>query len=789
MTEIRLYGGGESGLSAYEEYMLAQEEAGRPVLAKDDWLASLQGPPGVLVDPDALPWEASKLYPAKSITTDAGSSWCARRATQGERPSESPDAWTVFVPGVDLVFAAQAVADVAAAGAAKVAEAAAEVARAEEVRAATDAIRVATEAAGDDRVAAAAAQVSLAQGQAQAAQAARSGAQAAQAAAEAAALVLGATAYPLHGDLPASGSSGAKAYVYADPDDALLGLYFWDGAAWVRDAINPAPLQRLLEEVSARSALIREGALPADYLAGFVDPMGFVQLLVTAAGALRGASGTLDVNGLLVALQAAGAAITSPTGRVDVAGLPVITSTAGGVAIGDAMGFIRAFFGIGEILLGGLRLLETGAGGVGIGDAAGFLQAHFGEREGYFYGLRVQPSDHPGVVFVDDFGFVAAAIGPGITYLVGYEADSAVEVLPAPPAIYAAPALAAAEGAEVTLYAEGLLPDRALIGSVDLTLIGASGVAVTSDRALTVQPDRLGASCDLIAAPRPWDGGARTIRPMSVHIAPVPAVAPEAIRVLAIGDSITNRQAAYLMDQALTAWGYLPQWVGTMRGSASASNAGDVTGPLGEGREGWETGDYTYAVTNRALVLPPGEEAVYLTMAKTDQRDRNPFIRAAAGGDAPEDVRNGQVLDFQFYLSRFGLAAPDLVLIGLGTNDVRDLEAGVIRAAVADNYALMIRRLRAALPDATILIWLPGTAREATRDQLWRDEYIPVLQGIADAMAAAGDARVILAPTWAMAPAMGGYAPDDPIHPIGGARAALFLALAGYVAAVAAGTL
>lgn len=107
MTDI--YGGGASGASAYELYVEVQTEAGQPVLSKSAWLASLKGDPGLIIDPDAVPWDADTLYQATALVTEAGSSWMARRATTGERPSLTPDAWAVLVPGVDLAFAAQAV--------------------------------------------------------------------------------------------------------------------------------------------------------------------------------------------------------------------------------------------------------------------------------------------------------------------------------------------------------------------------------------------------------------------------------------------------------------------------------------------------------------------------------------------------------------------------------------------------------------------------------------------------------------------------------------------------------
>ena len=104
MTDI--YGGGATGASAYELYVEVQTEAGAPVLSKSAWIASLKGDVGVVIDPEAVAWDVEADYATRAVTTDAGSTWIAKRPTTGERPSLTPDAWAVLVPGVDLAFAA-----------------------------------------------------------------------------------------------------------------------------------------------------------------------------------------------------------------------------------------------------------------------------------------------------------------------------------------------------------------------------------------------------------------------------------------------------------------------------------------------------------------------------------------------------------------------------------------------------------------------------------------------------------------------------------------------------------
>ena len=185
-------------------------------------------------------------------------------------------------------------------------------------------------------------------------------------------------------------------------------------------------------------------------------------------------------------------------------------------------------------------------------------------------------------------------------------------------------------------------------------------------------------------------------------------------------------------------------------------------------------------------------------MIKDEQWSRNPFLRAATGSDSVADIRNGHIVDFGFYQSRFALQAPQAIVWALGTNDVRDRSEAEINNAVRSNAALIYRRLKAAWPAAKIIRTLPGTAMDIAREELWTKEYVPVLRAAFDAIADVGGG-VTVAPCWALVNHEAGYswtsAPDattgfsrfagwtDAVHPVGTARIAMYTALAPYVAA------
>ncbi|SFB52228.1 hypothetical protein SAMN03159496_04622 [Rhizobium sp. NFR07] len=241
---------------------------------------------------------------------------------------------------------------------------------------------------------------------------------------------------------------------------------------------------------------------------------------------------------------------------------------------------------------------------------------------------------------------------------------------------------------------------------------------------------------------------ATTLNAISVPVSPSSG---NTVRALMIGDSITNRQMAARMNIRASQRGYTINFVGTLNGAGVDQGANDATGPLGEGREGWEFGDFTYAVTNRATVIAPGSEASYLAAAKTSKQTQNPFLRAATGGDSSSVVRNGYVFDYAFYLSRFSLTAPNVVFIGLGTNDIRDLSSSELGPGILDGLTIMCGQILAAQPTTKIVLWFPPVSRSSERDALWSSRYVEVLTRFLRFVRTQANASIRIVPTWAMA--------------------------------------
>lgn len=427
-----------------------------------------------------------------------------------------------------------------------------------------------------------------------------------------------------------------------------------------------------------------------------------------------------------------------------------------------------------------------------LGDDEGNVVVH-ADKHGFIFGeMEMVVTDAPG-------WYIANDEGEEIVDLSG-DAAAPAEIDPFAEGLLFAPSLVTAEGYEQVLYVQNLLPRRELAPKVVCSL--ASTVTGKSDTGsiIRVAPEAYGSAAVLNLRHVDYPSGRRL---MNLTLKNVPIqTATISPKILLLGDSILNRQGGVLIAQVLQTLGITPTFIGTMLGSASESNPGLSNGTLGEAREGWESGDYTNAVTDRALILAPGDEAAYLEMSKADQRDRNVFARAATGADPAGIVRNGYVFDPAFYQSRFSLDAPDIVLCNQGTNDTRDRSASEIYAAVLANETIINSQIRAAWPNAKIIRFLPGTASSDERNALWTSHYLPVIRAIQKSAADLADEKLTIAPTWALSNPEVGYAftPgnagvdgfysadwNDPIHPIQAARLALFQCVSAYVAAAATG--
>jgi|GEM_PF-682616 len=424
----------------------------------------------------------------------------------------------------------------------------------------------------------------------------------------------------------------------------------------------------------------------------------------------------------------------------------------------------------------------------GIYDDDGAVILHSDKDRILLGGLEIKPSSYPGIALVDEENCLVADLS------VPAGASSLEQADPFERGLLFEPLIATSPGGAAKIYAQGLLPRRELAPYVVTSL--SSVVNEVSDTApvLPVDAVRLGATATLNMRPL---NNPDSRRLMTLTLKNVPVQSPPVAKnILAIGDSILNYSGPLLLGQYLTELGINANWIGTLKSSVSTELNAD--GPVSEGRSGWETGDFTYAITDRAYIVEPGQESVYQALDKVQKVRYNPFLRLAIPSDDPALVRNGYIFDCAFYQSRFNLPTPDVVIQALGTNDTRDRTAESIYNHVYENDLIIYRQIKAAWPNAKIIRTLPGTATTSERNALWTSHYVPLIRAIQAARTEYNDSKLCIAPLWAMTATDSGYfvtvsrpvgadgfregSWDDSIHIYDSTRRGYYKTLAPFVA-------
>lgn len=422
-----------------------------------------------------------------------------------------------------------------------------------------------------------------------------------------------------------------------------------------------------------------------------------------------------------------------------------------------------------------------------IGDAEGGVVLYADEQQTIIGHLEVQRTSQAGVFVTDKEGGLHQDLSA-----------TTVETSPFEGGLLFSPVLVTSEIHDSKIYISGLLPRRAQVKSVTAALASTTTAESQVGEVINVSAKRLGPSAVLNLRLN-TDPNKRKFLPVSLKNVPVQTV-PISPKILFIGDSIGARQGAFLLKQFLEELGFTPQFVGTIQGSASPTDIWNGSGPLGECHSGWQSGDFTYSNTSSALIIPPGGEAAYLALGVMAKRDRNPFLRVAVEADDASVIRNGHVFDPGFYLSRFGLETPDIVINALGTNDAYKVPLASLYSEVMENDKLIHAQVRKAWPLAKIIRTLPTNALSADRNVLWETQYVPIIRAMRAASDSLADSKITIAPLWAMTNAESGYefsqavadadgfysgSWTDGTHPIGAARSELYRTLAPYVAAAA----
>ncbi len=272
---------------------------------------------------------------------------------------------------------------------------------------------------------------------------------------------------------------------------------------------------------------------------------------------------------------------------------------------------------------------------------------------------------------------------------------------------------------------------------------------VEGDEQLLINPDLCGTTGKVVS--RLLGPGAdktqRLESPVTIHVAPATKTAAK--KVLLIGDSLTNAGLARRVDAKLTAMGITATWLGTINSTDTYFSENATDGLPGEGRGGREFGDHTHALTVKMTV--PTSVAAYNAANKTTKVGLNPFIRPSTGSDPANLIFNGYVFDFSYYITNYlGGVNPDIVIIGLGTNDrVFETDAVAVQNAL-DGIRVMMTQIRDALPSAMIAWWIPPGPESNALDGTgaWVRQQ-KVIRAVCSWVLTNGDANMHIIPAWA----------------------------------------
>lgn len=294
------------------------------------------------------------------------------------------------------------------------------------------------------------------------------------------------------------------------------------------------------------------------------------------------------------------------------------------------------------------------------------------------------------------------------------------------------PRIYAVEGRAIDLFAASLLPNRnSGSGRVfALQSVKADGQplhALWRDQA-RIRCDDLGTTARLKIIN---DGIAGAEFSKSITVVKSASSKTASPRVALIGDSITNG-AHLITEDRFDGYSVNPYFMGTRRPTTGRDS-------WAEGRGGWGATDYCYDRTTY-IPLPAGQEAAALA-AQTD--NRNPFIRASTGGDDPSFVRNGYIFDYRYYLDRFGMADPDIVVINLGTNDIAQIGLPSALTRARDCIDIMIAQIRGACPSAIIGLALAQKGNSITENPNWYQGYAQLWLHWHETYGASSDVHVL----------------------------------------------
>lgn len=201
--------------------------------------------------------------------------------------------------------------------------------------------------------------------------------------------------------------------------------------------------------------------------------------------------------------------------------------------------------------------------------------------------------------------------------------------------------------------------------------------------------------------------------------------------LILIGDSLTNRTQPKKVKDCLATIGVNATMWGTMNNNGGES---------GEGREGWEYENYIGRDNTRGNA--GSVIALQTNFGKnTSNLNLNPFLKLATEEDKQnhpnwcfrntgserelsyeedtDKTGNFYIFDFRHYLDSNDFPDPDVVTIGLSTNDIWQNGASGVDHSI-EALEIMIHQIKSALPNVKIGVLTPAWGSNSTGNSYWQ---------------------------------------------------------------------
>jgi lysophospholipase L1-like esterase len=258
------------------------------------------------------------------------------------------------------------------------------------------------------------------------------------------------------------------------------------------------------------------------------------------------------------------------------------------------------------------------------------------------------------------------------------------------------------------------------------------------DEVLRLDPAQLGSTFEL-GFRHESQPDVRYIKPIVKNVSAEGALTGRNLKMLVIGDSLTEGLMADAIQANLNVQGATVTPVGTYFAASTNYLRGEGRGFWNYrsfiGKDNYSTGIGAHTRSSGGKTDTTKFENPFLKLADaTDKSERPDWCFRFTGVDRElsytadtDKTGNFYIFDFAWYLAQHSVDTPEFITIALSTNDI-NLDTGVYSKAERLQYMrlgleIMVKQIKTALPNVVIgVIPAPAWSSTTTGDPRWQDE-------------------------------------------------------------------